>query len=199
MMKKDCRGFTLAELLIVVAIIAVLVAVAIPIFNAQLEKSREAYDIATLRQAAALAAEKYYEGATSKEGAAAAGLLWDGNGSSEKHNAYGIYDPKTASFLPIMSGNAEGKGVKAYGKGTVIDAGTEFVLGNPNGAYIPSKDYRTAVAMVSIYPEAKNKHIIAYWKTIRKSSDGTDKSKYVGLEDNTNTNHPKYSIRIDIN
>ncbi len=48
-MKKNNRGFTLAELLIVVAIIAVLVAIAIPIFNSQLEKSREATDIANVR------------------------------------------------------------------------------------------------------------------------------------------------------
>lgn len=39
--KKSVSGFTLAELLIVVAIIAVLVAIAIPIFTSQLEKSRE--------------------------------------------------------------------------------------------------------------------------------------------------------------
>ena len=41
----------MAELLIVVAIIAVLVAIAIPIFTAQLEKSREATDLANLRAA----------------------------------------------------------------------------------------------------------------------------------------------------
>ena len=45
------NGFTLAELLIVVAIIAVLVAIAIPIFNSQLEKSREAVDLANARSA----------------------------------------------------------------------------------------------------------------------------------------------------
>lgn len=41
-MKQNQKGFTLAELLIVVAIIAVLVAVSIPIFNKQLEKARDA-------------------------------------------------------------------------------------------------------------------------------------------------------------
>lgn len=43
------KGFTLAELLIVVAIIAVLVAVGIPIFVSQMEKSREAVDLANIR------------------------------------------------------------------------------------------------------------------------------------------------------
>lgn len=45
------KGFTLAELLIVVAIIAVLVAISIPIFTAQLEKAREATDAANIRAA----------------------------------------------------------------------------------------------------------------------------------------------------
>lgn len=53
-MKKNNKGFTLAELLIVVAIIAVLTAVAIPVFTAQLEKSREAVDAANIRDAYAL-------------------------------------------------------------------------------------------------------------------------------------------------
>ena len=50
-MKKNNKGFTLAELLIVVAIIAVLVAIAIPVFTTQLEKSRETTDMANLRSA----------------------------------------------------------------------------------------------------------------------------------------------------
>ena len=48
---NEKKGFTLAELLIVVAIIAVLVAIAIPIFTTQLEKSREAVDLANIRSA----------------------------------------------------------------------------------------------------------------------------------------------------
>ncbi len=52
-MKKNNnrKGFTLAELLIVVAIIAVLTAIAIPVFSSQLEKSKEATDQANVRSA----------------------------------------------------------------------------------------------------------------------------------------------------
>ena len=57
-MKKNNKGFTLAELLIVVAIIAVLVAIAIPIFTTQLEKSRDAVTVANLRSAYAEAASE---------------------------------------------------------------------------------------------------------------------------------------------
>ena len=51
MRENGKKGFTLAELLIVVAIIAVLGAISIPIFSAQLEKSREATDAANIRSA----------------------------------------------------------------------------------------------------------------------------------------------------
>lgn len=53
-LRKNEKGFTLAELLIVVAIIGVLVAISIPIFTAQLEKSREAVDEANMRSAYAV-------------------------------------------------------------------------------------------------------------------------------------------------
>ena len=46
---RSKKGFTLAELLVVVAIIAVLVAIAIPIFTKQLEKGRESTDAANIR------------------------------------------------------------------------------------------------------------------------------------------------------
>ena len=59
--KRNNKGFTLAELLIVVAIIAVLVAVAIPVFTNQLEKSREATDVANVRSAYAEVMTKYLE------------------------------------------------------------------------------------------------------------------------------------------
>lgn len=59
MRREDNKGFTLAELLIVVAIIGVLVAISIPIFSKQLEKARDATSVANLRSAYAEAQTEY--------------------------------------------------------------------------------------------------------------------------------------------
>lgn len=50
-MKQNRNGFTLMEMLIVIALIAVLVAIAIPAIASQLERSREAADLANVRAA----------------------------------------------------------------------------------------------------------------------------------------------------
>lgn len=51
MKRTNEKGFTLMELLIVLAIIAILIAIAIPTFSGQMEKSREATDLANVRSA----------------------------------------------------------------------------------------------------------------------------------------------------
>ncbi|MDY6279761.1 MAG: prepilin-type N-terminal cleavage/methylation domain-containing protein [Roseburia faecis] len=61
MNKNNRKGFTLAELLIVVAIIAVLVAISIPIFSAQLKKARVAVNQANARAGEAAAYAAYLE------------------------------------------------------------------------------------------------------------------------------------------
>lgn len=65
--KNNNKGFTLAELLIVVAIIAVLVAIAVPVFTSQLEKSREATDLSNIRSAYAGLVTQYLEDGASNE------------------------------------------------------------------------------------------------------------------------------------
>lgn len=184
------NGFTMAELLIVVAIIAVLVAVAIPIFNKQLEKSREAYDIATMRQAASAAVELYYAGVT-KNTASSVGLLWN-NGGAEGDNAYGIYDPSTGKFLAYSSTSPEVKNL-CYGKGTSTDGGTSYTMGNDRGAYSSIDDYTNAVVMIAIYPNAQKPHVDIYWKNTK----GENAGKYVGWAHKPN--EPEYSIRIYLN
>ena len=54
-MKKGKEGFSLAEMLIVVAIIGVLIAISIPIFTQQLERSKQASDLANMRNAKSVA------------------------------------------------------------------------------------------------------------------------------------------------
>lgn len=58
------KGFTLAELLIVVAIIGVLVAVSVPIFTAQRRKAVDAVNKANIRAAKAMALTKFYDDQT---------------------------------------------------------------------------------------------------------------------------------------
>lgn len=58
-LRKNEKGFTLAELLIVVAIIGVLVAISIPIFTGQLKKARLATNQANARAAYAAATTQY--------------------------------------------------------------------------------------------------------------------------------------------
>lgn len=60
--KASKKGFTLAELLIVVAIIAVLVAIAIPVFSAAKDKAEDAVHVANCRSAFAEAMVGYISG-----------------------------------------------------------------------------------------------------------------------------------------
>ena len=130
-MKKNNKGFTLAELLIVVAIIAVLVAIAIPIFTKRLESSRETADLANLRGAYAVATT----------------TMMADNISSSKF----WYDPSAAQTgigstkVPLGKGTAVDGGLKPqdvpagiiYSKGTVAASQGIRISINANNADQP--------------------------------------------------------------
>lgn len=97
------KGFTLAELLIVVAIIAILVAVSIPIFTSQLDKARKSTDEANLRACKslvvnALLTEDFLN------------TQWDNNPSF----ASSIYDAGNGCLVPASKISE----VKGYGQGS---------------------------------------------------------------------------------
>lgn len=151
------KAFTLAELLIVVAIIAVLVGISIPIFLAQKEKSAEATDIANMRAAKAAAVMLYYNGIFDDPSLAAQyGLYqWTDGANTQNTNYWGIYD-SNGGFFSITGNNKKfanaAQNLKlanpedAYGAGTANDAGTEFA--GYNSAY----NYDDAVLVVTVYP-----------------------------------------------
>ena len=74
MKKLNKKGFTLAELLIVVAIIAVLVAISIPIFTKQLERARDAVTVSNIRAAYAMSQTAYL----TQQDDTANGVTYDG-------------------------------------------------------------------------------------------------------------------------
>lgn len=61
-MKKNNKGFTLMEMLIVVAIIAALVTIIIPTINKSVDKANQAADNANVRSAIAIVSTNYLLG-----------------------------------------------------------------------------------------------------------------------------------------
>lgn len=121
--KKE--GFTLAELLIVVAIIAVLVAVSIPIFTSRLEKAREATDLANFRAAYAAAVADYL-------------------GDQETYN---VATPATR-YYDAGAGKIDANKPAGYLKGT--GGGTDEVTKVGSFEYHTANDYSGRVISISI-------------------------------------------------
>ena len=82
---RNKKGFTLIEMLVVVAIIAILIAISIPVVGSALEKAREATDTANERSAVGAAEVKYLSDFN--------GIEWSGTG-----------DARTATFKYSVSG-----------------------------------------------------------------------------------------------
>ena len=121
-MKTNKKGFTLAELLIVVAIIGVLAGISIPIFTSQLEKSRDSVTISNLRAAYAQAQTAWLTG----EGGT--GVTVDSTNSAVSVASVigkGDKDNFTSTDLDgLPGGNSVWSGVASMGQGK----GSTFTL-----------------------------------------------------------------------
>lgn len=128
--RRAREGFTLAELLIVVAIIAVLVAISIPIFSSQLEKSRENTDLANLRAARAAAVAGYLTADATDSNVLHA--LFDGTATGGKVTVY-----YNAAQGKLVSGK---NNADAIGKGTAAKGGCESVAFGATDDYKYTQD-----------------------------------------------------------
>lgn len=109
-MKKNKKGFTLAELLIVVAIIAVLTAIAVPLFVGSLNKAKDSVKEANIRAVRGAAVvhilEESAKGAPANSTDATKDGIWTGTkvGSTENYS-YSLVGPWYATATLDKSGN----------------------------------------------------------------------------------------------
>lgn len=101
MKRTSKKGFTLMEMLIVIAIIAILIAIAIPVFTAQLDKAKLNTDRSNARSLKSMVTTTYLS--TPEDGLVKAGAS----------NAKVYYMNKTATEIQVSASNAlecEGSG-----------------------------------------------------------------------------------------
>ncbi len=123
------KGFTLVEMLIVVAIIAILVAVSIPLVGGALESARKATDSANVRAAKA-ETMLYFMGATDDE------LTGYTAGSAIAESDEIYYDAENGKLVKTNKPSGYGKSSEALpdDKGTPAD-GVIQVLIDTNGVF----------------------------------------------------------------
>lgn len=143
MKKTDQKGFTLAELLVVVAIIAVLVAVSIPIFSSQTDKAKAATDMANVRAAKAAAvtdylsagkstaAVYYYDaqsGTVTTDATLASSIQGYGKSSKAVDNATGIPNENGTAHIVCITISSDGTPSASWTTGSGSSSASTTVL-----------------------------------------------------------------------
>lgn len=118
--RDEKGGFTLAELLIVVAIIAVLVAIAIPVFTSQLNNAKAATDEANARSIYAVMSADYLA-AGHDASVTASGKTYTVTDAGGSVNTF--------TFSDIMTSLTSGKTASGSPTVTVSTNGSTFTFG----------------------------------------------------------------------
>jgi prepilin-type N-terminal cleavage/methylation domain-containing protein len=175
MQKKNRKGFTLAELLIVVAIIAVLVAVSIPIFSNQLKKARLATNQANAR-AAFSAAEAAYLDYMAVNGSVEANCSSNVNGKTVKTLTYTYFPAAGKGILKFCyPNNTNGWKLDPSGKFSVDTNIAEWQVDSK----LVSDGYKLGDAVPrvwTIHMDPSNGQIVGFYCAYPKSNDPTYKS-----------------------
>lgn len=112
--REDRGGFTLAELLIVVAIVAVLIAIAVPVFSGALGKAEDAVDTANQRSVMSEALANYQLAETADQAGLRTQTFWFDDKGNELSSATDAVYTYTAT---ITDTNGDVKVVVSGGKG----------------------------------------------------------------------------------
>lgn len=144
--KLTKKGFTLAELLIVVAILAILVAVSVPIFTSKLADAKKSTDEANVRACKTLVANAIITEEYPDES-------WINNDTYKTATA--VYDAEKGCLVRSVVG------LKGYGKGSDAEGFTN----NTDSAELVFWASNTAIKngclYVTVYKE--NNYFVIFW------------------------------------